>query len=1013
MIRLKYFLLITLFVAICGSAGAEVYSSYITVKDGFSDGLKFSVKPVDLEIISVEIENHLYPVELISPGYFSVYGVKDIKAGARIDFYFIEAENFPVESIILRLDGSPRDEEVFIDPGMLLDIMPLVNVTDSLVSGIAGVQDTHKVGFEISTNQIEGKGEIWFSFNADFDVSGIIADSAKYSDDDATNDGSEPTIDSVGIIGQTVIVKLDSGTPAVADSRLDITLGPVVNNNAGDYTVTVQTLDSTGAPVHTPTASAAFTIDPAALNSVTVSPAGDLTVPSDSIVVFSAIGQDTYGNEIGGLSFSWSITVDSCGDLIGGNFQAKKVGECYITAASGGFTDSSGLITVEPSALNQFGLTGYPASVTAGTAFPGQVVVTAFDVNDNIIIDFADSVYFYSDDDSATIVYDDGNLYTFQASDSGQASIAGTNFTLKLAGSKTMSVANSTDTTTSLGITVSPTLISSYGFSALGPQTAGLPFILILNNAVDQYGNDADGSAVIAVNHPPSGGNSPFGVPPALNSITIINGTGTASQTLTLAEPTVLKGIVNAIEILTDTITVNPGVVGSFGLTDYPQTITAGAAFSSLGNDPTVTVRDLYGNVSTNFSDSVYFGGAETMPATYKFVPASDNGVHTFSGDDFIFTTAGTRRFHVYNEDTSLADTSEIIEVNAAALDTFTLSEPGMVTAGVAFALSVNDAVDEFGNSVSATITIADSSGVADSPDGTSPVLNDIVLDNGSGSAQQILVKTGTVVLKGTSGSFIDATNNITVDPGALGSLNLSNYPDTIGAGQPFPSPANDPAVTVKDILGNVATTYTGTVTFSGPETVPGPDTFELGDAGEVTYSGSGFIFETAGLQSLIVTDGANSLADTSSPILVVDSTISSFTISAPANVTAGTPFSATISNAQDQYGNDASGVVAVTVLGDTLSPNGDQPLINNITISEGSGSANQMLVLTGTVRLIGTFGSFADTTAVITVGPGAFEGLVLSDTPDTLDVGQVFDTDPTVTIYDIFGNIATNYLGI
>ena len=1010
----KSLLLIGIFIIIGNSASADVYRSEIITRDFISNRLEFSVEPNYLDLISVEIINRLYPVDILASGHYIAIGPDKIDVGSKIVFYYHAPSDSNFSTITWRLYDGSKAASIYSTPHLTIDLIPLLDVTDTLSSGIAGEPDTHKVGFNIWTNQIEEKGQIWISFNTSFDAGSINTDSIKYSDDDGANDGDEPTVDSVDVIAHTVIIRLDSGIPAAPNSRINIELGPVTNTIAGNYIITVQTLDSTGTMVHTPTASEAFAIEPNVLSSVTVSPAGNITMPSDSIIIFTAAGHDTYGNTIGGLSFSWASTVDSCGWIDGGAFRAKKRGQCYVTATSAGLADSSGLITVVAGDLDRFGLTGYPTSITAGSAFPGQIVVTAYDVNSNRIYDFADSIYFYSDDDSASFTYDEDNLYTFQAADSGRVSLAGANFVLKKSGSKTISVTNGSDTTTSSGITVQAASINAYSFSALGSQTAGVAFNLTVTSATDQYGNAASG-IVIVDDMPGGGGNSPYGVPPIFSNITVTNGTGFSQQILTNAVPTVLKGEVNAIVELTDTITVQPGIVGYFILTNYPDTITAGQSFPSPAKNPIVTVRDLYGNISTNYNSTVYFSGAESLPAPYTFVPATDHGVHSFSGNNFIFETAGFRKFQVYNVDASLADTSSAIEVYAAAIDSFTLSNPGAAMAGVAFSLSVSGAVDEFGNAASGTIIVADSSGAGNAPDGSPPSLNNIAVANGSGNAQQTLVKTGSVILKATGGAYIDATNAFTVQPGAPGGLAVTNCPASITAGHTFPSPANDPVVTASDLFGNLATNYTGTITFSGPETVPGPYTFVLGDAGQKSFSGDNFAFETSGWQNVTVTDAANSLTGVSSPINVLSNDIASFTISAPANVTAGVSFTAIITNALDQYGNNASGVITVSLIGNSISPNGDSPVINNITISDGTGSASQMLVRTGVVKLTGTFGSHADTTNNITAAPGTPGAVNLGNYPGSITAGQTFPSpanDPIITVYDIFGNLATNYTG-
>ncbi|MCP4581241.1 MAG: hypothetical protein GY839_06455, partial [candidate division Zixibacteria bacterium] len=375
------------------------------------------------------------------------------------------------------------------------------------------------------------------------------------------------------------------------------------------------------------------------------------------------------------------------------------------------------------------------------------------------------------------------------------------------------------------------------------------------------------------------------------------------------------------------------------------------------------------------------------------------------------FSVPGTRRLIATDSDSGYADTSQSIQVNPVAVASFDLNDPGAITAGIPFSLTVSNAQDAYGNNVSGLVDVV-VIGATESPNGDFPVINDIVVNDGTGSASQVMVLSGTVRFVGSFGAIADTTSDITVEPGEFSGIVLTDYPDTLLVGQAFNT---DPMVTVTDRFGNISTNYLGIVTFSGAEVVPDPDTFEVADAGQVTYSGNDFAFTTAGLRELIITDSDSGYADTSQQIQVNPTTITSFSLDNPGPVTAGVPFPLTVSNAVDQYGNGSSGTVTITVIGSTVSPNGDQPIINDIVVTDGSGSYYQILVLTSTVRLVGTFGAFADTTSSITVDPGAFGSLELTNYPDSLIAGESFPSpanDPVVTAKDLFGNLSTDYDG-
>ena len=71
--------------------------------------------------------------------------------------------------------------------------------------------------------------------------------------------------------------------------------------------------------------------------------------------------------------------------------------------------------------------------------------------------------------------------------------------------------------------------------------------------------------------------------------------------------------------------------------------MTAGNSFS-----PTITVKDAYGNVATNYTGTVHFTSTDSqagLPGNYTFTSGGDdNGVHTFT-NGVTFKTAGSQTF--------------------------------------------------------------------------------------------------------------------------------------------------------------------------------------------------------------------------------------------------------------------------------------------------------------------------------------------------------------------------------
>ncbi len=949
------------------------------------------------------VDNKAVVIKANKPGHYSLPNIDQLSPGQRLSLFISASESSPQKAkISINSDTFKAD---FEPPLILLDGL-LMNITDSLTIGTAGAQDTHSVGFDLTTARIGARGEVWINFSTGFDIGGITW--AEYKDTDISNDGDQQAIDSIDVVAQTVKFILDDGDDADT-GRITIKFALVNNDTiAGNYHVTVMTVDSLQNIVNNPVASLPFNITPAPLDHITLSPDGPINIPSDSLVMFSAAGFDRYGNAKTGLTYTWNVTVDSCGTIIDGTFRALKVGSCKVIAASGGISDTSGLLTVTPGPIGRFTISGTPSAQTAGIPFAAPIVVAAYDVNDNLKTNYLGQIYFISNDSLATLPYTQASKYQFTAGDSGRHNFPGAGFVLRRSGNRTISVTDSIRTTSSSAIAVSPSIIDSLYVSAGTPQTAGVSFNLSVS-AYDVFGNPANGVATISASY--GGGLSPDGVPPVYSNVNVTNGTGQAPQVLTNAVNTILRAVAGSAEATTDTITVSPGIVGRFQASGYPSSVVAGQSFPSPANDILVRVYDVYGNLKTNFTDSVFFSSTDAqavLPGPYRFT-GGDAGQHLFAGGGFSLRSAGLQRIIVSRG--SIADTSAAISVGSAGVSSFTVSAPGGVTAGSPFLLTVSGAVDSYGNAASGLVSVAAVSGGGSSPGGIPPVYSDVTVTSGSGEAYQTLTNAVVTILAGSSGGFSDSTAAIVVAPASLGAIDASGYPSSVVAGQSFPSPANDILVRVYDVYGNLKTNFTDSVFFSSTDAqavLPGPYRFTGGDAGQHLFAGGGFSLRSAGLQRIIVSRG--SIADTSAAIGVGAAQISSFVLTAPPNVTAGTSFILTASAAVDAYGNSASGIITVTdSIGAGNSPDGTQPVLNNIIVDAGWGSSPQTLVRAGNARLKGVAGSVVRGTDEILVRPAAladFEPIIA--TPQIS--GSAFSSPAVITAKDGFGNVKTDY---
>jgi len=153
-----------------------------------------------------------------------------------------------------------------------------------------------------------------------------------------------------------------------------------------------------------------------------------------------------------------------------------------------------------------------------------------------------------------------------------------------------------------------------------------------------------------------------------------------------------------------------------------------------------------------------------------------------------------------------------------------------------------------------------------------------------------------------TADIFVAGSAITTVTPAAASSLVISGFPSPTTAGS-----ARNVTVTALDVYGNIATSYTGTVHFTSSDAkaaLPANFTFTAG-AGTHVFS---VTLESAGTQSIVVTDTTNSsMTSTETGITVDPAAASVLVITGPSTATAGVAFSITVT-AYDAYGNVATG---------------------------------------------------------------------------------------------------------
>ena len=260
-----------------------------------------------------------------------------------------------------------------------------------------------------------------------------------------------------------------------------------------------------------------------------------------------------------------------------------------------------------------------------------------------------------------------------------------------------------------------------------------------------------------------------------------------------------------------------------------------------------------------------------------------------------------------------------------------------------------------------------------------------------------------------TASAITDTLSGISVSPAPASQFVLSGLPSTTTAGV-----AQTVTVTVEDPYGNVATGYGGTVQFTSSDpqaSLPANFIFTAADQGVDVFT---LAFETAGTQSVTVTDTASGITAAQSGITVQAAAAKSFTVTGfPVVDTAGAPITVTVT-AYDAYGNVATGYTG------TVSLSSSDPLAILVPsiytfVAADAGEHNFSITLetAGTQTITATGAVTASLTATessITVKPAAASILEVTGFPTSDTAGTAGNV--VVTAYDPYGNVATGYTG-
>jgi len=780
-------------------------------------------------------------------------------------------------------------------------------------------------------------------------------------------------------------------------------------NAASNITLTATQATITGA-------STTFTVAPAAAKTFSLANPGTQT--AGTAFTESVTALDAYGNlatgYAGAQTLAWSGPASSPNHTApvypasvtftggAGSTSIKLFNAASsntLTATQATITGTSTAFTVGPSAAATFTL-ATPATQSAGAAF--SEAVTAYDTYGNVATGYAGSPAVSGPHNAPNGA---SPTYGAVAFSNGVASVQITLFDAEVT---SLTLSDSSISGASGSFTVAPAAAKTFSLANPGTQTAGTAFTESVT-ALDTYGNLATGYAgaqALTWSGPPSGpSKSPNNTPPSFPSTASFTA-GVASSSITLydAQTTGLSVSAGAINGASPTFTVNPASASRFSVAK-PSAVAAGSPFNE-----TVIALDGFGNTATGYTGTPTISGPHNAPGgtppTYATV-AFTNGVASVQ-----ITLFNTETTSLAVSDGSISGTSASFTVGPAPIASFSLTNPGPQVAGTSFTEAIT-AFDSYGNvasGYSGSHSLA-WSGPSKSPSGAAPTYptNPVTFSKGMATGTVTLFDAQTTLLTVNASGVSGTVTGLNVS-GTTANAYAVTSPTPVVAGSPFTV-----TVTALDQYRNVATSYGGgnNLTWLGPSSSPN-GTAPTYPTNPVNFSnGSASVSITlvdAQATTLSVTDQV--IAGTSTKVTVTAPNTDHFGLATPATQTAGVAFPERLT-ALDVYGNTVTGYTgsqAVTWSGPSSSPNNSAPRYPaSLSFTNGAAVGWITLFDAQTTSLTAATGSLTGTSWTFTVSPAAARTFALGN-PGTQSAGAAFSE--TVTADDLFGNVATGYVG-
>jgi subtilisin-like proprotein convertase family protein len=699
-----------------------------------------------------------------------------------------------------------------------------------------------------------------------------------------------------------------------------------------------------------------------------------------------------------------------------------------VTDTSGQLGSATASIVVRGGAAATFDVTGIASPTKAGTL--NNVSLTARDAFGNVADAFTGQVSFSSSDPLVLPANGLPDVFTFTAANQGQATIF-QQVALKTAGFQSVTardVLSGNVVGSQVGILVTPEVAASLRVTGHATPIVAGTFSDFRVSAFDKYGNVASGytgtvhlsssdKQVAAGNGLPA--DYTFGAAEFGSHLFQL---GSQLKTAGIQSVTATDAATAKIAGTQPNIFVVAAAASKFAIAGHPSPVVAASQ-----NGFTVFATDAFGNRSNNYTGTVSFSSTDPLavpgnglPNPYTFV-AADAGTHTFPNGATL-RTAGTQSIFVTDLATGFAGSQDGIVVLPSAGATLQLSGfPNPATAGVAGDITVT-ARDPFGNQAfgyTGTVRFTSTDKQVGVGNGLPANYTFTAADGGRHTFTGATLRTaGLQAITATdtaTGTIAGTQDGILVTAAPASSLAVTGYPSPVVAGS-----ANAFTVTARDVFGNLATNYAGTVLFTSTDTQVGPNkglplsyAFTPADAGKHTFGAS---LRTAGTQSLTATDILSpALTGSQAGISVVAGLLSRLTVGGyPSPVVAGLDTGLTVA-AADAFGNPVAGFVG-TVQFTTSDPQGTVPAAYAFTAADNGRktfAGGFALRTAGLQSVTGTVVGASNLTATqsgIAVIPAAATTFKLDGFPTT--ISALVPATFTVTAYDPFGNVATGFTG-